>query len=117
MKSPDGATRPSWYDAPVQVPQYPAPSGQQHVDVCVVGAGIAGLTTAYLCLKSGLKVIVLDDGPIASGQTGRTSAHLGSYVDDQFVEVEKQHGEEGARLAHQSHAAAIDLIERIARDE
>src|SRR4051794_23013860 len=93
MKPADGATRPSWYESSVQVPKHPAPSGQQTTDVCVVGAGIAGLTTAYLCLKRGLGVIVLDDGPVASGQSGRTSAHLGSYIDDQFVEVEKEHGE------------------------
>ena len=45
-------------------------------DVCVVGAGIAGLTTAYLLSREGKKVILLDDGPTAGGETARTTAHL-----------------------------------------
>src|SRR5438067_1382636 len=117
MKPRDGITTPVWYDA-ASTPDYPNPPGGTHrADCVVVGAGIAGLTTAYLLLKSGKSVTVLDEGPIASGQSGRTSAHLGSAIDDRFVEVEKLHGEEGSRLAYESHAAAIDTIERIAREE
>ena len=79
MKSPDGATVSQWYDG-LQIPQYPAPAGEIRTDVCVVGAGIAGLTTAYLLARDGKKVVVADEGPIGSGQTGRTSAHLASAI-------------------------------------
>ena len=41
-------------------------------DVCVVGAGISGLTTGYQLACEGRKVVVLDDGPVAGGQTQRT---------------------------------------------
>ena len=85
-------------------------------DVCIVGAGIAGLTTAYLLAKEGQKVVVLDDGPIAGGETCRTTAHLVSALDDRFYNLERLHGADGARLAAESHAAAIDTIERIACD-
>ncbi|MDB5172142.1 MAG: puuB [Phycisphaerales bacterium] len=85
--------------------------------MCVVGAGIAGLTTAYLLAAEGLSVVVLDEGPIGSGQTGRTSAHLASAIDDRFFEIERLHGKERSRLAHESHAAAIDTIERICNEE
>ena len=44
-------------------------------DVCVVGAGIAGLTTAYLLAEERRTVVVLDDGAIAGGETSRTTAH------------------------------------------
>src|SRR4051812_5973734 len=44
------------------------------VDVCVVGAGIAGLSTAYHLTRQGARVIVLDDGPIGGGQTSATTA-------------------------------------------
>ena len=86
-------------------------------DVCIVGAGIAGLTTAYLLTKAGQSVIVLDDGPIAGGQSQRTTAHLANALDDRYFELEKIHGEEGSRLAAQSHSAAIDRIESIAKLE
>jgi glycine/D-amino acid oxidase-like deaminating enzyme/nitrite reductase/ring-hydroxylating ferredoxin subunit len=116
MKSPDGHTRPTWKDLATP-PQFPAPPTQSHADVCVVGAGIAGLTTAYLLLKEGKSVIVLDEGPVGAGQTERTSAHLASAIDDRFTEIERLHGEEGSRTCFESHSAAIDLIEQIARDE
>ena len=67
--------------------------------------------------RKGKSVVVLDDGPIASGQTQRTTAHLSNAIDDRYFELEKIHGEEGARLAAESHTAAIDSIEAIARDE
>ena len=118
MKSPDGITNPLWSEQ-INIPRFRSVSTTQSidVDVCVVGAGIAGLTTAYMAAREGLSVIVLDEGPIGGGQTGRTSAHLASAIDDRFVEIEKMHGIEGSKLAHQSHAAAIDTIERIAREE
>src|SRR5687768_2207218 len=86
-------------------------------DVCIVGAGIAGLTTAYLLTQEGKRVVVVDDGPTAGGETCRTTAHLVSALDDRFYHLEKLHGAEGARLAAQSHVAAIDTIERIAQEE
>jgi glycine/D-amino acid oxidase-like deaminating enzyme/nitrite reductase/ring-hydroxylating ferredoxin subunit len=86
-------------------------------DVCIVGAGIAGLSTAYLLAKEGKRVVVLDDGPIGGGQTCRTTAHLSNAIDDRYTEIERLHGAEGAKLAAESHTAAIDTIERIARDE
>jgi len=82
-----------------------------------VGAGIAGLTTAYLLAREGLSVIVLDDGPIGGGETGRTTAHLSNAIDDRYVEMERLHGRDGARLAAESHTTAIDRIEAIVREE
>jgi len=86
-------------------------------DIVVVGAGIAGLTTAYLLQREGRSVLVLDDGPIGDGETSRTTAHLANAIDDRFTEMERIHGPEGSRLAAESHGAAIDRIESIARDE
>jgi glycine/D-amino acid oxidase-like deaminating enzyme/nitrite reductase/ring-hydroxylating ferredoxin subunit len=83
----------------------------------VIGAGIAGLTTAYMLAREGKSVVVLDDGPIAGGETGRTTAHLSNAVDDRYVEIERLHGERGARIAAESHTRAIDAIEQIVTEE
>ncbi|GMV25910.1 MAG: FAD-dependent oxidoreductase [Phycisphaerae bacterium] len=91
--------------------------GAGELDVCVVGAGIAGLTSAYLLAKAGKRVVVLDQHGIGTGETGRTSAHLASILDDRFKHVNRMHGADQARLLHESHAVAIDLIEKITRDE
>src|SRR5882762_5578375 len=86
-------------------------------DVCVVGAGIAGMTTAYFLAREGKSVVVLDDGPIGGGMTARTTAHLVNALDDRYFELERLHGEEGARLAAESHTAAIYKVEKIVNDE
>ena len=86
-------------------------------DVCVIGAGIAGITTAYLLCKEGKRVVVLDDGPAGGGETGRTTAHLTNVMDDRFYVLERSHGPEGARIAAESHGAAIERIEAIIREE
>ena len=58
------------------LPKFPSLITDERADVCIVGAGIAGLTTAYLLRRAGKSVVVLDDGPIVSGETERTTAHL-----------------------------------------
>jgi glycine/D-amino acid oxidase-like deaminating enzyme/nitrite reductase/ring-hydroxylating ferredoxin subunit len=88
-----------------------------HADVCIVGAGIAGITTAYLLAKQGKSVIVLDDGAVGGGQTERTTAHLSNALDSRYVEIERLHGLEGAKLAASSHTAAVDRIESIIAEE
>lgn len=88
-----------------------------YADVCVVGAGIAGLSTAYALMHAGDTVALLDDGPIGGGETLMTSAHLSSAIDDGLQEIERLHGAHGAQLAWESHAAAIDRIEEIVRRE
>src|SRR5436190_2940571 len=86
-------------------------------DVAIVGGGIAGLSTAYLLAKGGKAVTVIDDGLIGGGETCRTTAHLSNAIDDRIYRIEKWHGEEKARLAVESHTAAIDQIEQIVNDE
>lgn len=116
MKPRDGQTRPIWEET-IELPKYPPPAADGEAEVLIVGAGIAGLTTAYLLAKAGRDVMIVDAGPIGGGQTGRTSAHLASANDDRFYEIARLLGDDAARLAYESHAAAIDKIEQIARDE
>jgi glycine/D-amino acid oxidase-like deaminating enzyme/nitrite reductase/ring-hydroxylating ferredoxin subunit len=86
-------------------------------EVCIVGAGIAGLSIAYTLAKAGKAVAVLDDGGIASGMTSVTTAHLATASDDNYETLEKYYGEEKARLIAQSYAASIDRIEQIVSEE
>ena len=116
MQSDSGDTTSLWM-ATAEVPSYPPLAEDATADVCIVGAGIAGITTAYLLTQVGKGVIVLDDGPIGGGETGRTTAHLANALDDRFYRIEHLHGERGSRIAAASHAAAIDRIEAIVRTE
>jgi len=95
----------------------PPDSKTMHAEVCVIGAGIAGMAVAYEVSQEGREVVVLDDGPIGGGETGNSTSHLTNAMDDRFFLLEDLHGREGARLCGQSHGAAIDRIEQITADE
>jgi glycine/D-amino acid oxidase-like deaminating enzyme/nitrite reductase/ring-hydroxylating ferredoxin subunit len=116
MRSDSGDTTSLWM-ATADVPSYAPLSEDAAADVCIIGAGIAGITTAYLLTQVGKDVIVLDDGPVGGGETGRTTAHLSNAMDDRFYRIEHLHGERGSRIAAASHGAAIDRIEAIVRAE
>lgn len=55
---------------------YPAFSGEQTVDVAVIGGGISGLTTALLLAKAGKSVAVLEADRIGTSTTGHTTGKV-----------------------------------------
>ena len=97
--------------------RFPPLRTNTRADVCVIGAGIAGVTTAYLLARDGKSVVLIDDGRPGCGQTGMTTAHLSYEIDDSYQEMHRLHGARGARLAYESHRAAIDRIEAIVQAE
>lgn len=78
-----------------------------HWDVIVIGAGMAGLLTAYYLQKQGLEVLVLEADTVASGQTGRTTAKITSQHGLKYSALIKTLGERKARLYAQANEAAI----------
>jgi glycine/D-amino acid oxidase-like deaminating enzyme/nitrite reductase/ring-hydroxylating ferredoxin subunit len=112
----DNATRSVW--EPLPASQQRAPLARDtSTEVCVVGAGIAGLATAYQLARDGRKVLVLDAGSIGGGETARTTSHLSSVVDDRYFEIERIHGPESAHLVYDSHDTAIQWFAKTAHDE
>ncbi len=87
--------------------------------VCVIGGGIAGLSTAYLLAREGKDVVLITEGEIGGSNTNtaRTTAHLTNAVDDHYCEIEDLHGEDNSRLVAQSHTEAISRIEEIVKQE
>src|SRR5262245_58395540 len=116
MKDDAKQTTSLWM-ATATAPPEPTLDHDTHADVRVLGAGIAGLTTAYLLARRGVSVVVLEAGCVGSGQTRRTTAHLSNALDDRYTEIERLHGVQGSRLAADSHTRAIDCIESIVREE
>jgi NADPH-dependent 2,4-dienoyl-CoA reductase/sulfur reductase-like enzyme len=87
-----GNKEPSWYtniEQPIKFAKLanniPSSPRGEPVDVVIIGGGIAGLTTAYLVSKSGRRIVVIEDGHIGSGETGRTTAHITHALDDRYL--------------------------------
>ncbi|MEO8516012.1 MAG: FAD-dependent oxidoreductase [Flavobacterium sp.] len=111
-----GENKTFWLESEASL-QFDALQNDIQTEVLVIGAGISGLTTAYNLLKSGKKVMVVDDGFIGSGESGRTTAHLTCALDDRYYELENIFGKEKTMLAAQSHMEAIKFIENIVKLE
>lgn len=88
-----------------------------NANVCVVGAGITGLLTAYHLLKKGFSVVLLEKDALGVNETAHSTAHLSNALDDRYTQLRKWHGKEGAQKAYGSHTAAIDMLESLIHEE
>ena len=106
-------------------------------DVCIVGAGFAGLSTAYELLKQGThkasanrsctashansrthtgrSVVVLDSGQVAGGQSSKSTAQAMTWNDKGFARLIDQFGRRRIRLLAKSHRDAIKYIQQASR--
>jgi glycine/D-amino acid oxidase-like deaminating enzyme/nitrite reductase/ring-hydroxylating ferredoxin subunit len=114
-KETSGASTSFWVDSTEPI-KFSVLDSSQQTDVVVVGGGIAGLTVAYCLCKKGQQVILIEDGYLGSGETGHTTAHIVNALDDFYSNIESHFGENGARLAAESHTAAIDFVEKVVNE-
>jgi len=110
------SSKPHWMDS-APLPSLPRLERDQKVDVVVVGAGIVGLTTAYLLTKGGRSVAVLEREDAVERDTAHTSAHLSMVTDAWLSELVERFGRDHAQAAWDAGLAAIAQIDAIVRDE
>jgi len=116
-----GALIPIWLqpspDIGVRNNRYEKLSSDLTCDVLIIGAGIAGLSVGYELLERGRQVVIIDDGLIGSGETGRTTAMLNSVPDDHIFSIQSMYGKEAAKLCYESMKTALDRMEEIISKE
>jgi glycine/D-amino acid oxidase-like deaminating enzyme len=83
-------------------------------DVVVVGAGIAGLTTALLLEREGMDVVVLEMRHVAAGATGYNTAKLSSLHGLTYTQLERSLGRDSARLYGEANEAGVARVFELA---
>jgi len=83
------------------------------VEVCVIGAGMAGLLCALELAERGRSVMIVERAHAGAGDTSATTAHLSAVLDRRYFELASMHGEDAARLAATSHMRGIAHLERV----
>jgi len=87
------------------------------VDVCIIGAGITGISTAYMLSDENLKICVIDKGEIGGGVTENTTAKVTSQHELIYKYLIDTFGHEFAKKYLESNEEAIKRIEEIINKE
>ena len=108
----DGALTSLWqHGIPGYVPRTNTIS-KDVFDVIIVGGGITGITTALQLQKAGKKCILAEAHTIGFGTSGGTTAHLNTFMDNSYAQIEKDFGEDNAQLVHAAAREALDLVKK-----
>ena len=86
-------------------------------DAVIIGGGMVGILTAYLLAKEGISVVILEKDRILTGATMFTTAFLTQNYDTDIVDSIKIYGKKKTKQIWDSHGNAIDLIEKIIKQE
>src|SRR5699024_10227756 len=107
----------SYWRESVESTRFPALNQSVKADVGIVGAGITGITAAYLLMKQNLNVVLIDAGYILNGTTAHTTAKVTAqhgFIYDEFI---RNFGEEKASLYYQAQTDGLDLVTEIIKRE
>jgi len=136
MNHTSGATDAVWVatEPYSNFPKFPKLDKNIDTDVVIVGAGIAGISTALECVKKGLKTVLLEAREVVSGETGRTSGHLSNSLDERYYELIKSRsskfsfpfnssltqnivfGVDKTKLIFESHQYALEHIGQVSKE-
>lgn len=86
-------------------------------DVAIVGAGIAGISTAFFTLKyTDKKVSVIERSILAHGATGHNGGQVVSYFERGFASLAREFGLEAAADAERSIVNSWELLDEMYKD-
>ncbi|MDM5220301.1 FAD-binding oxidoreductase [Peribacillus sp. NJ11] len=85
-------------------------------DVLIAGGGITGITSAYLLVKQGVKVTLIEAGEILTGTTGHTTAKITAQHGLIYDQLITDHGKEKAKLYYEANAEGMKLIKYLVEE-
>jgi glycine/D-amino acid oxidase-like deaminating enzyme/nitrite reductase/ring-hydroxylating ferredoxin subunit len=106
----------SYWLTSASIPSYPKLSTDIEVDVAIVGAGISGITAAYLLSKQGMKVALIEAGLMLTGTTGHTTAKITAQHDLIYDEFLAHFGEEQTKHYYEANLEAMQFIKQLVQE-
>ena len=107
----------SIWRADVEIRKREALPGEMRVPVVVIGAGLAGILTAYYLKQAGIRAVVLEADRIGSGQTGNTTAKITSQHNLLYDRLIRTFGHGMAGQYARANESAIGEYERLIREK
>ena len=106
----------SYYAATVnRDTSYPQLKGSLKADVCIIGGGFTGVSTALELSAKGYSVIVLEARKLGWGASGRNGGQLIRGIGEEPEQFHQQIGAEGVRAIQQMGFESVQLVrDRIA---
>ena len=102
-----------WVATAGPAPPRPALDGDATADVAIVGAGVAGLTTALLCARAGFDVIVLEADRIGNGTTGHSTVKVTAAHGTAYSSIREKHGDDVTRVYGAANRWGMEEIARL----
>ena len=99
-----------------QIKEFPKLEKDEKADICIIGAGIFGISTAYYLSQNGYNVILIERNKIASKVTGHTTAKITSQHGLIYHYLLNQYGIDFAKKYFNANQGAITEIERIIQE-
>ncbi len=101
----------SWYAASAnQQLSYPPLRGDVRADVCIIGGGYTGLSSAIHLRKAGYNVVLLEANRVGWGASGRNGGHVGTGQRAEQDQLEKWVGLDQAKALWQLGLEAVDTV-------
>ncbi len=113
----DGQHTDSYYAASANPsPQRPPLTGEHDTEICVVGAGYSGLSTALHLAEKGHKVTMLEGARVGWGASGRNGGQIVNGLNASLTTIEKRYGKDTATFVASLVQEGGEIIrERVAR--
>ena len=122
METPYRADGPSpmpsslWAATTIRPPPYPILQGEVHTDVCIIGGGITGLSTALALADKGKSAVVLEAAEIGWGASGRNNGLVAPGLKRDPWQVRRilgaERGERLLRYSAEAPARVFGLIKQ-----
>src|SRR3954447_2983490 len=115
MTSLPGKAVSLWMDT-TSATEHPPLAENTTAQVCVVGAGVTGLTTALLLQRAGRDVVVIEAGTTAGGVTGHTTAKVTALHTLIYAELRDKFGAGGARTYAEAQQEGLEQIASLVQE-